>query len=206
MNMIIVDKISGQKVRPIRGRRAIWSDGAVTEAARPGIERGDEVVCGIRQESTGEGPASRLADESFDGDCAWVMTRQRYVPDPAPVDAETLAARIRAEAERRIEEGTMVNGVPFRCDTPSLARAHGLVVAAQRAEALAEPVAIKFRTAAGHVFELTSAAQAEAILGKVSAFVAAVLGRSAELQAQAPGMTETQRAVFDETVDAHWPA
>lgn len=204
--MIIVNKATGERVRNIRSRRAIWADGAVTEAVRPGFERGDEVVCETQQTFVGEGPAHRIASEEFDGDRAWVVTRERYTPESVPPDTNTLLRRVRDEAERRIQEGTRVNGVRFRCDTRSMTRVHSLLTLAQRAEADAKKVDIKFQTEAGDTIEITSVAQAEILFNAASDFVAAILGRSSQLQNGIQDMADHDRCKFDETLDSHWPS
>ncbi len=102
-------------------------------------------------------------------------------------------AAVRAEAERRISSGILVNGKPFRCDDQSVLRMREL----KDALAAAAPGATQtFKTAAGDTFTVT-AAQAAAIADAQRAYRGAVLARSTALQDSPPAN------IAD---DAHWPA
>lgn len=111
-----------------------------------------------------------------------------------PTAADQVEA-IRAEAERRIDLGMLVDGVTFRCDTQSIARLSGLLTWARNLEADQQPVAITFNTQAGVTVTITTAAEAQALFDAASAHVAAMLAKSSDLQAAPPA---------DPTDNQHW--
>lgn len=97
--LVIVNVETGQKMRSVRGGIARWADGAVTHAARAGLMRGAEKVVACVDAITGEGPAERVAGESFDGE-AWVIARERFTPAEAP---EHLRGRFTAAIQERLD-------------------------------------------------------------------------------------------------------
>lgn len=118
--------------------------------------------------------------------------------------APAVVAAIRDEAENRIETGTTINGAVFRCDVVSLTRLQGMVRAAERAEALNEPYSVTFRTAAGVEVTVNSVEVAAALESAAADYVAAVLTKSAALQATVAAMTAEQRAAFNAADNSHW--
>ncbi len=101
-------------------------------------------------------------------------------------------AEVSEEAERRIAEGILVGGEPFRCDGESRQRLQEMIDRFESGETTRQT----FRTAAGRQFTLTNAAQPKALAKAVGDYVAALLERSAELQADPPP---------DVADDRHWP-
>lgn len=93
---------------------------------------------------------------------------------------------IQDEAERRINKGTVINGVQFKCDDQSTNRLEGMHGRFVRAEAASESYSATFRTESGAEVTITSAAQAQAILDAAIDYVALILSKSAALQAMDP--------------------
>ena len=101
-------------------------------------------------------------------------------------------AEVSEEAERRIAQGILVGGEPFRCDGESRQRLQEMIDRFGSGDTTRQT----FRTAAGRQFTLTNAAQPKALAKAVGDYVAALLERSAELQDDPPA---------DITDDRHWP-
>lgn len=112
-------------------------------------------------------------------------------------DAEEAAAliptadAIKAEAERRINEGTLINGVLFKCDVLSVTR----IAAMKDGPTAMFPVV--FKTHTGVTVTVNNATEALAIFNAASLFVSNVLAASATLQDTLPA---------DYADDIYWPA
>lgn len=112
---------------------------------------------------------------------------------PSPEEIAAVVTRaIRAEAERRLTAGIIVNAKPFKADDASVLRMNLL---AGGLAASAPGTMQAFRTAAGDTFTV-DAAQAAAISRAQIGYVGAMLAASAALQASPPA---------DPTADVHWP-
>lgn len=107
-------------------------------------------------------------------------------------------ADVAREAERRIEAGTLINGIVFRCDTASVARINGLK------DLPNEVFPVTFKTAAGATVVVADAGEAVAIADAAGAYVAQILSKSSALQDQVALLTEAERLAFDITDDLHW--
>ena len=97
---------------------------------------------------------------------------------------QVTAADIRAEAERRIAVGIVVDGVPFKADDVSVSRVGRMVDAFN--DGLVDPAGITFRTAAGDRFTLTELTQVRSIYHALIGYQSAVLSASDTLQATMP--------------------
>ena len=104
------------------------------------------------------------------------------------------AANVKAEAERRIAAGIMVNGSPFRCDEISVQRLEDM----ERvfADGDVEPGGIRFRTMAGETVILSDLAVARTLSDAVRRFRLACLRCSDTLQGDAD---------IDFSLDTGWP-
>ena len=208
--LLVVNTRTGAKGKLLRRGVVEWSEpnrGGRPLArfnVMPGMAHGDERVVEIVETVTGEGAAIRTTSEAWDGADQWVVTKERYTPEPVPVNQEAMIERIRAEAERRIEQGIEINGVRFRCDNRSLARIHSLMVRANRLEATGDSVGIAFKTEGGVSVSLSSAAEVGSMFDKAIGLVELILKRSDALQSGQAAMTDAERATFDETDDTHW--
>ncbi|MFS8180904.1 hypothetical protein ACMG4P_05005 [Pseudovibrio denitrificans] len=84
------------------------------------------------------------------------------------------------EAEQRIEMGTQINGIQFRCDDKSLRRLNALLRGFDR-----DAIGLEgktYETAAGVPITFTSKAEVEFVLNSAEDFELALLERSAEIQ------------------------
>jgi|ETNvirnome_2_300_1030623.scaffolds.fasta_scaffold11395_3 hypothetical protein len=107
---------------------------------------------------------------------------------------------VKAEAERRIEEGTLVNGVLIKADLQSSFRLHGIVTAAGR-----DPNKTWTFMTDGGVKMTVNKTQAEAIFDAIEAHVSGMLATSATLQELVASMTTVELEAFDPTDNANWP-
>ncbi|MGG9999752.1 hypothetical protein ACQU0X_06700 [Pseudovibrio ascidiaceicola] len=90
------------------------------------------------------------------------------------------AHHVRDEAERLINQGTLINGVQFRCDTDSISRLEGLVRGFER-EAIG-PEGKTYKTSAGVDITFTTKAQVQAVLNVADDYRDWILERSAQIQ------------------------
>lgn len=110
-------------------------------------------------------------------------------------------AAVREEAERRINAGTVINGVQFRCDDHSTNRIHGMWQEAELIEAANGSYSATFLTDGGDKVTVEGAEQAKAIFLAAVGFVRMILGKSATLQA----MGNTESGIpSDFTNDSYW--
>lgn len=130
----------------------------------------------------------------------------------ADYDAALLTARkkaavtgVKTEAERRINAGTFINGVQFKCNEPSVNRIHGMLTLAKEAEAASLPFSQTFMTEAGAAVTVNGAGEALAIFMAASGFVGAALSASTALQGQVTSMTAAELDAFDAMDPVHWP-
>lgn len=107
-------------------------------------------------------------------------------PDPTSDD-------VRAEAERRLQLGILVNGSPFKADDTSRQRLSEMIAQMQ-----ANPgTTITFVTAAGMRFSWSDVADAQLVATEIASYVVDVLGASAAMQGDLP---------TDLAGDRRWPA
>lgn len=139
------------------------------------------------------------AEDQADADARAAAGAVRKAAYNAAAPARKIEA-IRAEADRRHEAGTIINGSPFKCDTASIAALTGMVTAGGR-----KPTKTwTFTTAAG-VKQTVNKAEAEAIFDAVDDFVSAVREVSADAQELVAGMTPAAADAFDPVNDVPWP-
>ena len=117
----------------------------------------------------------------------------------------TLINAVQVEAEKRIDAGTVINGIQFKGDNRSINRLNGMITLAELKETVNEPVLFTFRTSTGVELVVTSAAQAKAIFKVSGEYLAAVLKASSILQGSIIEMSEADRTVLDITASEYWP-
>ncbi len=84
------------------------------------------------------------------------------------------------EAERRINEGTLINGIRFRCDTDSISRLEGLVRGGDHGKI--GPEGKTYKTSAGVDITFTTKEQVQAVLNTADDHRDWILERSAQIQ------------------------
>jgi len=104
---------------------------------------------------------------------------------------------VSAEAERRIELGTLIGGVQVRCDAVSIGRLRDLVSAFAAGRIGVD--GRTYMTAGGVPITFANLAQADAVYAAATDFVDQILARSAELQLD---LSLLQGQPAD---DANWP-
>lgn len=109
-----------------------------------------------------------------------------------PVAPAPTAADVRAEAERKIDEGFLFpDGTRFRCDTDSMTRLDGFCAAFDDAAEAGLPApTVTFRTAAGVVITLATKADAVSLRRAATSHISAVLTASSTLQGLDPIPTD----------------
>jgi hypothetical protein len=126
--------------------------------------------------------------------------------DPQLYAAETLKQAVKAEAERRLDEGVEVPNLGrFKTDDRSLTRIQGILRSAEMMEAGGQSVAMTFMTEAGTQVSIASVQDVLDIFTPAWSHVGAVLATSATLQASIDGMTEAERQAFDPAAQPDWP-
>ncbi len=88
------------------------------------------------------------------------------------------------EAERRINEGILINGIRFRCDTDSISRLEGLVRGFERGAVGSEGKT--YKTSAGVDITFTTKEQVQAVLNAADDHRDWILERSAQIQNMEP--------------------
>lgn len=109
-------------------------------------------------------------------------------PSEAQIQAKTAELAgptiddVRAEAERRLSDGILVNGGAFKADDPSRQRLAELIAHMEASPGLR----VTFFTAAGVRFSWSDAAHPKAVAAAVARYVIDVLAASAKMQADPP--------------------
>ncbi len=114
-----------------------------------------------------------------------------------PVTKVATRQNVSDEAERRIEAGTVINRIQFRCDDKSLRRLGALVRGFDR-DAIG-PEGKTYQTAAGVLITFVTKEDAEVVLNAAEDFESAILERSAQLQQFDPIPDPAQDALWDVT-------
>jgi len=205
--LIIIDETTGQVVgTAATGQRIDLPGGAVAMGAIHGARVTTTTASFLFLEPVmappeSSGPVVTEQPPTYDAATGVATIRTVLSDDTRPIAeqrADKIAAAM-AEAERRIAAGTVVGGVPFRCDDRSVGRISGMMVSAQRGK-----VPIVFKTQAGNTVTITTALEAEALFDAASAHVAAMLAASSALQDAIGAMNATAIATLDVTAAIHW--
>lgn len=117
----------------------------------------------------------------------WWWTGTDVQPPTAAMTNQAQVPVIRAEAERRMSAGLLLDGAPFRADDSAVLRVR---------EIAEGDAAVTFKTAAGHTVTLTPV-QAASLKTSLAVYRVQILSQSAALQDAPPA---------DPTSDRHWPA
>ncbi|WP_208989240.1 hypothetical protein, partial [Pseudovibrio sp. POLY-S9] len=102
--------------------------------------------------------------------------------------------RVALQAELRIEKGSKINGIQFRCDDKSLRRLNALLRGFERGAV--KPEGVTYETQAGDLITFKTKAEVEFMLNAAEDFESAMLERSAQLQQLDP--------IPDPTQSVHW--
>ena len=94
--IIIVNTVTGDKIRDVINDRAAWSSGAVTYGVKVGTQIGDERAVQVVYNETGSGALYTDGDGLWDEYDSWIVDRAWYEADTLP--AGTTPPRLIASA------------------------------------------------------------------------------------------------------------
>ncbi|WP_109317202.1 hypothetical protein [Pseudovibrio ascidiaceicola] len=125
--------------------------------------------------------------------CKWDEENEAWVKIPVSYARKAVSD----EAERRIETGTQVNDIQFRCDDKSLRRLNALMRGFDRGAIGTDGKT--YETEAGALITFTTKQQVEAVLNTAEDFESALLERSAKLQQLDPIPDPSKDLLWDLT-------